>query len=66
MLRAEGILPNDVTPLDRLAYVGLNGMGALVYEPDESPNHYDEKINLDILASQTEQVLEGESGAVIN
>ena len=46
MLRAEGILPNEVTALDRLAYVGLNGMGALVYEPDESPNHYDEKINL--------------------
>ena len=66
MLRAEGILPNEVTALDRLAYVGLNGMGALVYEPDESPNHYDEKINLDVLASQTEQVLEGESGEVIN
>ncbi|MCB4235424.1 type II toxin-antitoxin system HipA family toxin [Kaistella anthropi] len=66
MLRAEGILPNEVTALDRLAYVGLNGMGALVYEPDESPNHYDEKINLDVLASQTERVLEGESGEVIN
>ena len=66
MLRAEGILPNEVTALDRLAYVGLNGMGALVYEPDESPKHYDEKINLDVLASQTEQVLEGESGEVIN
>ena len=57
MLRAEGILPNEVTALDRLAYVGLNGMGALVYEPDESSNHYDEKINLDVLASQTERVL---------
>ena len=66
MLRAEDILPNDVTPLDRLAYVGLNGMGALVYEADESPNHYDEKINLDVLASQTERVLEGESEEVIN
>ena len=66
MLRAEGILPNEVTALDRLAYVGLNGMGALVYEPDESPKHYDEKINLDVLASQTERVLEGESGEVIN
>ena len=66
MLRAEGILPNEVTALDRLAYVGLNGMGALVYEPDESLNHYDEKIDLDVLASQTEQVLEGESGEVIN
>lgn len=66
MLRAEDILPNDVTPLDRLAYVGLNGMGALVYEPDESPEINDDKIDLDFLASQTEQVLEGESGEVIN
>lgn len=66
MLRAEGILPNEVTALDRLAYVGLNGMGALVYEPDESPNHCDEKINLDVLASQTKQVLEGDFGEVIN
>lgn len=66
MLRAEGILPNEVTALDRLAYVGLNGMGALLYEPDESPEDYDEMINLDILADQTEKVLEGESGDVIN
>lgn len=66
MLRAEDILPNDVTPLDRLAYVGLNGMGALVYEADESPEINDDKIDLDFLASQTEQVLEGESGEVIN
>lgn len=66
MLRAEDILPNDVTPLDRLAYVGLNGMGALVYEADESPEINDDKIDLDFLASQTEQVLEGESEEVIN
>lgn len=66
MLRAEGILPNEVSALDRLAYVGLNGMGALVYEPDESPEINNDKIDLDFLASQTEQVLEGESGEVIN
>lgn len=48
-------MPNDVTPLDRLAYVGLNGMGALVYEADENPEIND-KIDLDFLASQTEQV----------
>ena len=66
MLRAEDILPNDVTPLDRLAYVGLNGMGALVYEADESPEINDDKIDLDFLASQTERVLEGESEEVIN
>lgn len=65
MLRAEGILPSEVTPLDRLAQVGLHGLGALVYEPDESPNFDDEIIDLDVLASQTKEVLEGGSDEVI-
>lgn len=65
MLRSEGILPSEVTPLDRLAHVGLHGLGALVYEPDESPNFDDEIIDLDVLASQTKEVLEGGSDEVI-
>ncbi len=40
-------------------------MGALVYEPDNSPTDNDEFINLDQLALQTEQVLEGTSEDVI-
>ena len=65
MLRSEGILPSEVTPLDRLAHVGLHGLGALVYEPDKSPNFDDEIIDLDVLASQTKEVLEGDSDEVI-
>ena len=65
MLRSEGILPSEVTLLDRLAHVGLHGLGALVYEPDESPNFDDEIIDLDVLASQTKEVLEGGSDEVI-
>lgn len=63
--RAEGILPSDISSLDRLAYVGLHGMGALVYEPDQSPMIVDEMIDLDVLATQTEDVLEGSSEEVI-
>src|SRR5690349_17351435 len=33
-LLSLGINPGTLTPLDRLAYVGSNGMGALVYEPE--------------------------------
>lgn len=66
MLRSEGISLSDISPLDRLAYVGLNGMGALVYEPDQSPDSSNEILDLDALAVQTEDVLEGESGEVIN
>ena len=65
LLRSEGVYPSDISPLDRLAYVGLNGLGALVYEPDQSLNDNNERINLDVLAAQTEKVLEGESEEVI-
>ncbi len=66
MLRSEGILPSDISPLDRLAYVGLHGMGALVYEPDQSPDYRNEMIDLDVLATQTKEVLEGDSEEVIS
>ena len=66
MLRAQGILPSTITPLDRLAYVGTYGMGALVYEPDNSPSEGDITIDLDQLAIQSRAVLEGTSEEVIN
>ncbi|WP_241282840.1 type II toxin-antitoxin system HipA family toxin [Chryseobacterium timonianum] len=65
MLRSEGISSSDISPLDRLAYVGLHGMGALVYEPDQSPDSSNEMIDLDVLATQTEEVLQGNSDEVI-
>ncbi len=65
LLRSEGISPSDISPLDRLAYVGFNGLGALVYEPDQSFNINDERIDLDVLATHTKEVLEGESEEVI-
>ncbi|HAJ22764.1 MAG TPA: type II toxin-antitoxin system HipA family toxin, partial [Rhodospirillaceae bacterium] len=36
-VRSQGMVPMEVSPLDRLAHVGRHGMGALVYEPDHSP-----------------------------
>ena len=65
LLRSEGVSATDISPLDRLAHVGLNGLGALVYEPDQSLNRNDEMIDLDLLASHTQEVLEGESEEVI-
>ncbi len=34
-LLSENILPQSLSLLDRLAYVGKTGMGALIYEPDK-------------------------------
>ena len=65
MMRSQRISPSQVSSLDRLAYVGLNGMGALVYEPDSSPPIIQEFIDLDHLATQTEKILEGASGEII-
>lgn len=60
-VRRHGIVPEQLTPLDRLTHVGQHGMGALLYEPDVSEHTTaDHTINLDYLADETAQVLEGE------
>ncbi|AYD47316.1 type II toxin-antitoxin system HipA family toxin [Arachidicoccus soli] len=65
MIRAQGVLPSTISPLDRLTHVGLHGMGALVYEPDYSSSDNGGLIDLELLAKQTEEVLEGSSEEVI-
>lgn len=64
-MRAKGFLPEEFSPLDRLAHIGQTGMGALTYEPDfsEVPTH--ERIDLDWLAAQSAEVLEGEAEYVL-
>lgn len=37
-LSAQGIDRTQITPLDRLAYLGQRGMGALEFVPDRGPN----------------------------
>ncbi len=64
-IRSQGILPSDITPLDRLAHVGSNGLGALVFEPDHSAEDTQDEINLDKLASQAQEVMEGASDDVL-
>jgi serine/threonine-protein kinase HipA len=36
-LASEGVRPEDITPLDRLAYLGSRGMGALEFRPLRGP-----------------------------
>lgn len=63
--RAQGIIPSEVTPLDRLAHIGVHGMGALVFEPDHSADDTHDTISLDSLASQAQDVLDGTSDDVL-
>lgn len=66
VLRAEGILPEQLSPLDRLVHVGSTGMGALVYEPDMVPEITSGDIDLDRLAGQALDVLEGQADDVLS
>ncbi len=62
---SRGVLPASLTPLDRLAHVGRHGLGALVFEPDRSTSGSDDLINLDQLAQQIQQVLDGPADHVL-
>ena len=64
-VRSHNVLPTDITPLDRLANVGSNALGALVFEPDYSQNDIQNSISLDNLARQTQEVLDGASDDVL-
>ncbi|MBU3922389.1 MAG: HipA domain-containing protein, partial [Alphaproteobacteria bacterium] len=65
-LQAEGILPEQLSPLDRLVHVGSAGMGALVYEPDMGPEESVDSIDLDRLAGQALEVLEGRADEILS
>lgn len=64
-LRADGVLPEQVTPLGRLTHVGKRGMGALVYAPDQGPEAPEADLDLDRLAAQSRDVLQGETDEVL-
>lgn len=64
-LRTKGITPEEISPLDRLAHVGMTGMGAIVYEPEIEEEADKSAIDLDQLASGAQEVLDGEAPEVL-
>lgn len=60
-LRKWGMVRDQISPLDRLAYIGNRGMGALVYEPARDMDEIGSlgAIELDDLAGQATRILEG-------
>jgi serine/threonine-protein kinase HipA len=66
-LMTKGINYHDITPLDRLCYVGEYGIGALTYEPIHE--HFaieKEQIILDDLATSSQQILQGASSEFLD
>ena len=58
--RSRGITPEQLSPLERLAYVGRHGMGALEYEPPEGVDGSSAfAVDLAAIADQSERIVNG-------
>ena len=64
-LRSEGTDPSTLTVLDRLAYVGGGGRGALVYAPAEGASAAIGEVDLGRFGREATEVLEGSDGALL-
>ena len=60
-LRKQGIDVARLSVLDRLAFLGKSTMGALTYEPAVKYEKNDKIINIQFLAEQSRQIIEGNS-----
>ncbi len=58
LLRKEGLSPETIGSLTRLAIVGNAGMGALTYRPEYHLTEEDTKLSLDELAIQCKKMFE--------
>ncbi len=66
-LTARGIPIAHLTPLDRLAYIGNQGMGALLYKPEMPVENLAEfRIELDEIANATQQIIAGTATEVLD
>ena len=66
VFRQQGILPTQVTAMDRLAFVGDRGMGALSYRPvSDFYRDSKEAIQLHQLGEQARLVFEGQTQEVL-
>ena len=63
--RKTGREPSTLSPLDRLAFIGNRGMGALTFEPDTGEPLTAHDVSLLNLAKQVERVMRGASAAVL-
>lgn len=64
-LRKTGIDPHQITPLDRLAWLGHRTMGALVYEPCTQTTNDPLLIDIHNLAQNAQHIFAGESDEVL-
>lgn len=65
-LQQKNLSYENISPLDRLALVGKNSFGALEYEPAEKMISDQFTVYLDSLADETDDILEGHTGQMLD
>ena len=61
LMRKNGLNPQTIGNLERLAIVGSSGMGALTYRPIISMENVHDEMTLDEIARECERILNTES-----
>lgn len=65
-LASKGVNMQSLSPLDRLAYVGDKGMGALCYKPNfDDDVNISSEIELDLIAQEMSHILKGSESDII-
>lgn len=66
LFRQRGLNAARIGPLERLTYIGSNAMGAMSFEPSQSETAaLAQDITLSKLATEVQEVLDGEGGAFL-
>ena len=66
IFRKKGIMPHQVTGLDRLAFVGHRGMGALSFEPESPYSQEDHQVSLATLGMEAQAIFDGQTEEVLS
>ncbi|MEM6773109.1 MAG: HipA domain-containing protein, partial [Bacteroidota bacterium] len=65
-LAEKGVDLSTISPLDRLAYVGASGMGALTFHPErEASQVRDNSVDLDRVATAAANILSGQASDIL-
>ena len=59
-MQEKGFSRSEISPLDRLAYVGRRGMGALTYEPDRGPGGRPTSLDMRRLVEEARSAVNGD------
>ena len=67
VLRQHGVLPQQITAMDRLSYVAASGMGALQYRPkwERADSHATTRTDLALLGRSAQSVFDGQADRVL-